>query len=79
MTSRCGPRGLTKGLQVEVITTNAINRDHTTVVIEQAREAGLVGGIFVITIMLRDAKFTNLTQQAFDEVYWLKVTVLTRC
>ncbi|KIJ63913.1 hypothetical protein HYDPIDRAFT_112864 [Hydnomerulius pinastri MD-312] len=91
MTSHRGPRGLTKvdnlyvhylrsqGLQVEVIAADAIDRDHTTVVIEQAREAGPVGGIFVMTIVLRDARFTNLTQQAFDEVYRSKVAVLTRC
>ncbi|KIJ63455.1 polyketide synthetase [Hydnomerulius pinastri MD-312] len=88
MTSRRGPRGLTKvdnlyvhylrsqGIQVEVIAADAIDRDHTAAVVEQARKAGPVGGIFVMTVVLRDAKFTNLTQQAFDEVYQSKVAVL---
>ncbi|KIJ63457.1 polyketide synthetase [Hydnomerulius pinastri MD-312] len=88
MTSRRGPRGLTKvdnlyvrylrcqGVQVEVIAADAIDKDHTATVVEEARKSGPVGGIFVMTVVLRDAKFTNLTQQAFDEVYQSKVAVL---
>ncbi|EGO03427.1 hypothetical protein SERLA73DRAFT_83383, partial [Serpula lacrymans var. lacrymans S7.3] len=30
-----------------------------------------------MTVVLRDAKFTNLTQQSFDDVYQSKVDVLT--
>lgn len=88
MTSRRGPRGLTKvddlyvhylrrqGIQVEVIAADAISKEHTAAVIEQAKQAGPIGGIFVMTVVLRDAKFTNLTQQSFDEVYQSKVAVL---
>ena len=88
LTSRRGPRGLTKvdnlyihylrskGVQVEVIAADAISKEKTTAVIEQAKEAGPIGGLFVMTVVLRDAKFTNLTQQSFDDVYGSKVTVL---
>lgn len=88
LTSRRGPRGLTKtdnmyiqsmrngGAQVEVIAADAIDKVKTAAVVAQAKEAGPIGGIFVMTVVLRDAKFTNLTQQSFDEVYQSKVAVL---
>lgn len=89
LTSRRGPRGLTKtdnmyirsmrytGVQVEVIAADAIDKVETAAVIAQAKRAGPIGGIFVMTVVLRDAKFTNLTQQSFDDVYQSKVSVLT--
>ncbi|KAF9241407.1 putative nonribosomal peptide synthetase [Melanogaster broomeanus] len=88
MTSRRGPRGLTKvdnlyvhylrgqGVQVDVIAADALDREHTAAVIEKARSAGPIGGIFVMTVVLRDGKFTNLTQESFDQVYQSKVAVL---
>ncbi|KAG6333238.1 hypothetical protein ID866_5853, partial [Astraeus odoratus] len=88
LTSRRGPRGLTKvdnlyihylhskGVQVEVIAADAVSKEQTTGVIEKAKAAGPIGGLFVMTVVLRDAKFTNLTQQSFDDVYGSKVTVL---
>lgn len=88
LTSRRGPRGLTKvdnlyihylrskGVQVEVIAADAVSKEKTAAVIEQAKKAGPIGGLFVMTVVLRDAKFTNLTQQSFDDVYGSKVTVL---
>jgi len=88
LTSRRGPRGLTKvdnmyirsmrnrGVQVEVIAADAINKAETAAVVARAKEGGPIGGIFVMTVVLRDAKFTNLTQQSFDDVYQSKVAVL---
>ena len=88
LTSRRGPRGLTKtdnmyiqsmrdtGTQVEVIAADAVDKVKTAAVVAQAKEAGPIGGIFVMTVVLRDAKFTNLTQQSFDDVYQSKVAVL---
>ena len=88
LTSRRGPRGLTKtdnmylrsmrstGVQVEAISADAIDRVKTAAVVAQAKEAGPIGGVFVMTVVLRDAKFTNLTQQSFDDVYQSKVAVL---
>ncbi|KAH7918142.1 ketoacyl-synt-domain-containing protein, partial [Leucogyrophana mollusca] len=88
MTSRRGPKGLTKvdnlyihylrstGVHIEVIAADAISKEHTAAVIKSAEKAGPIGGIFVMTVVLRDAKFTNLSQQAFDEVYQSKVAVL---
>jgi len=76
LTSHRGLRGLTKtkidnmyvrsmcnaGVQVEVIAANAINKVETTTVVARAKEVGPIRGIFIVTIVLRDAKFTNLTQ-----------------
>lgn len=88
LTSRRGPRGLTKtdnmyvqsmrntGVQVEVIAADAIDKVGTAAVVAQAKGAGPIGGIFVMTVVLRDAKFTNLTQESFDDVYQSKVAVL---
>ena len=87
LTSRHGPRCLTKvdnlyihylrskGVQVEVISADAVSQEKTTAVIEQVRKAGPISGLFVMTVVLRDAKFTNLTRQSFDDVYKSKVTV----
>ncbi|KAI9458237.1 putative nonribosomal peptide synthetase, partial [Boletus coccyginus] len=88
LTSRRGPRGLTKtdnmyvhsmrstGVQVEVIAADAIDKVKTAAVVAQAKEVGPIGGIFVMTVVLRDAKFTELTQESFDDVYQSKVAVL---
>ncbi|KAI6009612.1 putative nonribosomal peptide synthetase [Pisolithus orientalis] len=88
LTSRRGPRGLTKvdnlyihylrskGVQIEAIAADAISKDQTAAVVERAKKAGPIGGLFVMTVVLRDAKFTNLTQQSFDDVYESKVAVL---
>jgi hypothetical protein len=88
LTSRRGPRGLTKvdnlyihylrgqGVQVEVIAADAIDKGQTAAVTEKASKVAPIGGIFVMTVVLRDGKFTNLTQQSFDEVYQSKVAVL---
>ena len=61
---------------MEVIAADAVDRVKTAAVVAQAKEAGPIGGIFVMTVVLRDAKFTNLTQQSFDDVYRSKVAVL---
>lgn len=88
LTSRRGRKGLTKvdhmyilsmrnaGVQVEVIAADAIDKVKTAAIVAQAKETGPIGGIFVMTVVLRDAKFTNLTQQSFDDVYQSKVAVL---
>ncbi|KAI9455958.1 hypothetical protein HD554DRAFT_2317618 [Boletus coccyginus] len=67
LTSRRGPRGLTKVDNIKV---------ETATVVAQAKEVGPIGGIFVMTVILHDANFTNLTQQSFDDVYQSKVAVL---
>ena len=88
LTSCRGPCGLTKvdnlyihylcskGVQVEVITVDAVSQEKTAAVIEQARKVGPISGLFIMTVVLHDTKFTNLTQQSFDDVYGSKVTVL---
>ncbi|KAH7927995.1 putative nonribosomal peptide synthetase [Leucogyrophana mollusca] len=88
MTSRRGLKGLTKvdnlyvdylrstGVHIDVVAADALSKAHTSSVIESAKKAGPIGGIFLMTVVLRDAKFTNLTQDAFNEVYQSKVAVL---
>ena len=65
-----------KGVQVEVSVVDAVSKEKTAAVIEQAKKAGPIGGVFIMTVVLLDAKFTNLTQQSFDDVYESKVTAL---
>ncbi|KAG6330891.1 hypothetical protein ID866_8197, partial [Astraeus odoratus] len=81
LTSRRGPCDLTKvdnlyihyvrskGVQVELIAADAVSKEQTATVIKQAKAAGPIGGLFVMTVVLRDAKFTNLTQQSFDDLH----------
>ncbi|KAG9317960.1 hypothetical protein JVU11DRAFT_12 [Chiua virens] len=88
LTSRRGQKGLTKvddmyiqglrktGVQVELIAANGIDKVKTAAVVAQAKEAGPIGGIFLMTLVLRDGKFSNMTQEAFDDVYQSKVAVL---
>ncbi|EIW85840.1 hypothetical protein CONPUDRAFT_80229 [Coniophora puteana RWD-64-598 SS2] len=88
MTSRRGAKGLTKvdglynhhwrlkGVQIEVIAADAVSKADTQALVEKASAAGPIGGVFVMTVVLRDGKFTNLSQGSFDDVYTSKVTVL---
>jgi hypothetical protein len=70
MTSQRGPKGLTKldglynhhwrlkGVEIEVIAADAVSKADTQALVEKA-SAGPIGGVFVMTVVLRDAKFTN--------------------
>ena len=44
--------------------------------IEESEAVGPLGGIMLMTVVLRDSSFANLTQQHFDDVYQSKVTAL---
>jgi hypothetical protein len=44
--------------------------------IKTAEAVGPVGGIMLMTVVLRDSSFANLTQQHFDDVYQSKVAAL---
>jgi NAD(P)-dependent dehydrogenase (short-subunit alcohol dehydrogenase family) len=89
LTSRRGAAGLSKvdqmylhylrlsGAEVEVIASDATNEDATMAVVERARESGGVGGVFLMTVVLRDAKFENLSQKDFDDVRRSKVDALS--
>ncbi|KIJ60828.1 polyketide synthetase [Hydnomerulius pinastri MD-312] len=89
LTSRRGSAGLSKvdqmylhylrrtGVKVDVIAADAVRKDATIAVIRRAQEYGDIGGVFLMTVVLRDAKFENLSQQAFDDVRQSKVDALS--
>jgi hypothetical protein len=89
LTSRRGAAGLSKvdqmylhylrlsGAEVEVIAADATSEDATVAVVKRARESGNVGGVFLMTVVLRDAKFENLSQKDFDDVRRSKVDALS--
>ncbi|EMD32324.1 PKS/NRPS enzyme [Gelatoporia subvermispora B] len=88
LTSRRGEKALTKvdglyirhlhqrGVNLQVMAANAVSKRDMTAVIESARSAGPIGGVFLMTVVLRDAAFTNLSQESFDDVYESKVECL---
>ncbi|KIK85335.1 hypothetical protein PAXRUDRAFT_831969 [Paxillus rubicundulus Ve08.2h10] len=89
LTSRKGAAGLSKvdqmyihylrlsGAEVEVIAADATSEDATMTVIKRATESGDVGGVFLMTVILRDAKFENLSQKDFDDVRHSKIDALS--
>lgn len=88
LTSRRGSEALTKmdlmylhhlksvNVGVEVVAADARNREEMVAVIDRANEIAPIGGIFLMTVVLRDAAFSRLTQESFDDVYLSKVHVL---
>ena len=44
--------------------------------IQTAESVGTLGGIMLVTVVLRGFSFANLTQQHFDDVYQSKVAAL---
>lgn len=88
LTSRRGPTALTKvdrmhiqylrlaGLKIDVVAANATSDREMATVIKKASEQVPIGGVFMMTVVLRDAKFANLLQDSFDDVYDSKVVVL---
>ncbi|KAF9238195.1 putative nonribosomal peptide synthetase [Melanogaster broomeanus] len=89
LTSRRGAAGLSKvdqmylhflrlsGAEVEVIAADATSDDATATVVLRARESGKIGGVFLMTVVLRDAKFENLSQNDFADVRQSKVDALS--
>ncbi|KAH9923014.1 putative nonribosomal peptide synthetase [Amylocystis lapponica] len=88
LTSRRGEKALTKvdalyihylrlnGVHLDVVAANAVSKRDMTVLTDQAKQAGPIGGVFLMTVVLRDAAFANLTQESFDDVYESKVDCL---
>ena len=75
LTSRRGEKALTKvdslyinylrinGVRVDVVAANAVSKRDMSVLVEEAKKSGPIGGVFLMTVVLRDAAFTNLTQE----------------
>ncbi|KAJ3146079.1 hypothetical protein HDU86_000536 [Geranomyces michiganensis] len=88
MSSRRGMKALSKvdklyiqhmldlGATIDVIAADALNHADTERLFAAATDRGPIGGIFHMTVILRDGLFTNLDQSSFDDVYRSKVDAL---
>ncbi|KAJ3411290.1 hypothetical protein HDV05_002436 [Chytridiales sp. JEL 0842] len=88
LTSRRGQKALNKvdmmyveymrirGAHVKIVAADAVSVEQTHALMNEAAGVAPIGGIFVMTVVLRDGLFTNLTQESFDTVYNSKVQVL---
>ena len=92
LTSCCGLHGLmkvdnlyihylhSKGVHVEVIVVDVVSKEKTAVVIEHVKKADPIGGVFIMTVVLLDAKFTNLTHNNHLTTYTgLRLRFSTPC
>jgi len=70
-------RGLNnEGGDVKALSVDALNKDDMAKLIKDSEAVGPIGGIMLMTVVLRDSSFANLTQQHFDDVYQSKVAAL---
>ena len=65
-----------KGGDVRAISCDALSKTDMAALIQTAESVGPLGGIMLMTVVLRDSSFANLTQQHFDDVYQSKVAAL---
>ena len=65
-----------KGGDARAISCDALSKTDMAKLIQTAESVGPLGGIMLMTVVLRDSSFANLTQQHFDDVYQSKVAAL---
>jgi len=65
-----------KGGDAKALSVDALSRDDMTRFIKESEAVGPLGGIMLMTVVLRDSSFANLTQRHFDDVYQSKVSAL---
>ena len=65
-----------KGGDARAIACDALSKADMAKLIQTAEAVGPLGGIMLMTVVLRDSSFANLTQQHFDDVYQSKVAAL---
>ena len=65
-----------KGGDARAISCDALSKPDMAKLIQTAESVGPLGGIMLMTVVLRDSSFVNLTQQHFDDVYQSKVAAL---
>jgi hypothetical protein len=53
-----------------------LSKEDMAKLIKESEAVGPIGGIMLMTVVLRDSSFANLTQQHFDDVYQSKVAAL---
>ena len=65
-----------KGGDARAIACDALNKADMAKLVQTAEAVGPLGGLMLMTVVLRDSPFTDLTQQHFDDVYQSKVAAL---
>lgn len=65
-----------KGGDAKALSVDALNKEDMARLIKESEAVGPLGGIMLMTVVLRDSSFANLTQQHFDDVYQSKVAAL---
>lgn len=65
-----------KGGDAKALAVDALSKEDMAKLIKDSEAVGPLGGIMLMTVVLRDSTFANLTQQHFDDVYRSKVTAL---
>ena len=65
-----------KGGGAMAIACDALSKIDMAKLIRTAESVGPLGGIMLMTVVLRDSAFANLTQQHFDDVYQSKAAAL---
>ena len=70
-------RGInSKGGDTKAFSVDALSREGMAKLLKESEAVGPLGGIMLMTVVLRDSSFANLTQQHFDDVYQSKVAAL---
>ena len=65
-----------KGGDAKALSVDALNKEDMARFLRESEAVGPLGGIMLMTVVLRDSSFANLTQQHFDDVYQSKVAAL---
>ena len=65
-----------KGGDAKAVSVDALNKETMAKFIKESEAVGHIGGIMLMTVVLRDSSFANLTQKHFDDVYQSKVAAL---
>ena len=65
-----------KGGDAKALSVDALSKEDMARLLKESEAVGPLGGIMLMTVVLRDSSFANLTQQHFDDVYQSKVAAL---
>ena len=65
-----------KGGDAKALSVDALSKEDMAKLLKETEAVGPLGGIMLMTVVLRDSSFANLTQQHFDDVYQSKVAAL---
>ena len=65
-----------KGGDAKALSVDALSKGDMAKLLKESAAVGPLGGIMLMTVVLRDSSFANLTQQHFDDVYQSKVAAL---